>query len=363
MTTFALQKNPQPQTKNVRDAILGAPVFGTQFTDHMSHIRFTEEQGWHGHEVIPYGPLSLDPAAAVLHYAQEIFEGLKAYRHADGSVWTFRPDRNAERMNKSAARLALPTMTDGDFVESLRALVEQDSAWVPTPRDDSDEVSLYLRPFMISAERFLGLRPTQQADYYVIASPAAAYFSGGVKPVSIWLSQNLKRAGKGGTGFAKCGGNYAASTEAMIEAAGKGCQQVLFTDAVDGTHLEELGGMNIMLVTSDGKLLTPPVSETILDGVTRRSIIDLAPQLGLTPEERPITVDEWRAGVADGTIVEAFACGTAAAVTPIGSLVSEDWSFTQGDEPGETTMAVRRALLDIQYGRAEAPVGWMVQLA
>src|SRR5699024_1978725 len=246
--------------------------------------------------------------------------GLKAYRHADGSVWTFRPDRNADRMNASAARMALPTMDGQDFVESLRALVEQDAAWVPTPQDDADEVSLYLRPFMISAERFLGLRPTQQADYYVIASPAAAYFSGGVKPVSIWLSQNLKRAGKGGTGFAKCGGNYAASTEAMIEAAGKGCQQVLFTDAVDGTHLEELGGMNIMLVTSDGKLLTPPVSETILDGVTRRSIIDLAPQLGLTPEERPITVDEWRAGVADGTIVEAFACGTAAAVTPIGRV-------------------------------------------
>jgi branched-chain amino acid aminotransferase len=346
MTTFALQKNPQPQTPSVRDVILGAPVFGTQFTDHMSHIRYTTEQGWHGHEVVPYGPLSIDPAAAVLHYAQEIFEGMKVYRHADGSVWTFRPDRNAERMNKSAERMALPQMDEGDFLDSLRALVEQDKDWVPTPRDDQDEVSLYLRPFMISVERFLGLRPTQQADYYVIASPAAAYFAGGVKPVRIWLSENVKRAGKGGTGFAKYGGNYAASTAAMIEAGQKGCDQVLFTDAIDGTHL-----------------LTPPVSETILDGVTRRSILDLAPQLGLTPEERPITVDEWRTGAADGTIVEAFACGTAAAVTPIGSLAAEGWSFTQSEQPGEVTMNVRRTLLDIQYGRAEAPAGWMVQLA
>jgi branched-chain amino acid aminotransferase len=254
-------------------------------------------------------------------------------------------------------------MDEGDFLDSLRALVEQDKDWVPTPRDDQDEVSLYLRPFMISVERFLGLRPTQQADYYVIASPAAAYFAGGVKPVRIWLSENVKRAGKGGTGFAKYGGNYAASTAAMIEAGQKGCDQVLFTDAIDGTHLEELGGMNLMLVTSDGKLLTPPVSETILDGVTRRSILDLAPQLGLTPEERPITVDEWRTGAADGTIVEAFACGTAAAVTPIGSLAAEGWSFTQSEQPGEVTMNVRRTLLDIQYGRAEAPAGWMVQLA
>ncbi|WP_291794215.1 branched-chain amino acid aminotransferase [Brevibacterium sp.] len=363
MSEFALKKNPQPQSDAVREAILAAPAFGTQFTDHMAHIRFTTEQGWHGHELIPYGPLTLDPAAAVLHYAQEIFEGMKAYRHADGSVWTFRPEKNAARLNRSAGRLALPQMVEEDFIESLRVLVQADSSWVPTPKDEQDEVSLYLRPFTISAERFLGLRPTQQADYYVIASPAGAYFSGGVKPVSIWLSQNLKRAGRGGTGFAKCGGNYAASTEAMIEAGQKGCQQVMFTDAVDGTHLEELGGMNLMLVTSDGRLITPEVSETILDGVTRRSLLDLAPSLGLTPEERPVTVEEWRTGVADGTIVEAFACGTAAVITPIGALVSEDFTVDHGDEPGEITMKLRKPLLDIQYGRAEAPEGWMVRLA
>lgn len=363
MPAFEVLKNPQPLAAPLREKILETPAFGTQFTDHMAHISYTDEQGWHGREVRPYGQLVLDPAAAVLHYAQEVFEGLKAYRHADGTVWTFRPEKNAERLRKSAHRLALPALGKDDFVDSLRELVALDADWVPAPQSDTDEVSLYLRPFMFSAERFLGLRPTQQADYYVIASPAGAYFAGGVKPVKLWLSQNLKRAGKGGTGFAKCGGNYAASTEAMVEAAQKGCQQVLFTDAEHNTYLEELGGMNIMLVTSEGALLTPPVSNTILDGVTRRSILDMAPSLGLTPEERPITIDEWREGAANGTITEAFACGTAAAITPIGGVLAEDFEIAQGDEPGEVTMKLRRALLDIQYGRAEAPDGWMVQLA
>ncbi len=363
MSDFEILKNPQPLDENLRAEILSAPKFGTQFTDHMAHIAFTDEQGWHGREVRPYGALVLDPAAAVLHYAQEVFEGLKAYRHQDGSIWTFRPDRNAERLRKSAARLALPELDTDDFVESLRELVRLDADWVPTPKDDSDEVSLYLRPFIFSGERFLGLRPTQQADYYVIASPAAAYFPGGVKPVSIWLSQHLKRAGKGGTGFAKCGGNYAASTEAMVEAAQHGCQQVLFTDAEESKYLDELGGMNVMLLKSDGTLVTPPVSDTILDGVTRRSILDIAPQLGLKGEERPVTIDEWREGAASGEITEAFACGTAAAITPIGKVVAEDFTIDQSDEPGEVTMKLRRALLDIQYGRAEAPDGWMVQLA
>ena len=363
MSEFSVLKNPQPQPEAVRNTILEKPAFGTQFTDHMSHIRFTTEQGWVGHEVRPYGGIILDPAAAVLHYAQEVFEGLKAYRHADGTVWTFRPEMNAIRMQKSAARLALPELSTEDFVESLRQLVELDKEWVPTPADDSDEVSLYLRPFMFSAEYFLGLRPTQQADYYVIASPSGPYFSGGITPVSLWLSQNLKRTGKGGTGFAKCGGNYAASTEAMVEASKQGCQQVLFTDAIENRYLEELGGMNVVLVTRDGRLVTPPVSDTILDGVTRRSIMDLAPSLGLTGEERPVTIDEWREGVASGEIVEAFACGTAAVITPIGQVKAPDFTIEQGTEPGETTLKIRKTLLDIQYGRAEAPEGWMVRLA
>jgi branched-chain amino acid aminotransferase len=363
MSNFEVNKNPQPRPAEIRDLLLQKPAFGVEFTDHMAHIRYTDEQGWHGREVVPFGPIPLNPAAAVLHYAQEIFEGLKAYKHADGTIWTFRPDRNAARMNKSAVRMALPEMSEEDFVESLKALVAQDKDWVPTPKDESDEVSLYLRPFTFSAEYFLGLRPTEQADYYVIASPSGAYFSGGVKPVDIWLSNELKRTGSGGTGFAKTGGNYAASTRAMIEAKEQGCAQVMFTDAAESKYLEELGGMNLMLVTSDDKLVTPPVSDTILDGVTRRSLLDLAPRLGLTPEERLITVDEWRERAAAGEIVEAFACGTAAVITPIGALKSTDFTVEMGSEPGEKTMALRKALLDIQYGRAEAPEGWMVQLA
>lgn len=363
MSTFVQQKNSQPAPQGVREAILAKPGFGDYFTDHMSHIRYTKDQGWHAHSVKPYGPLVLDPAAAVFHYAQEIFEGMKAYRHADGSVWTFRPTKNAERMNKSAARLALPEISAEDFVGSLRALVELDEAWVATPMDVADEVSLYLRPFMIASETFLGVRASQEVDYYVIASPAGPYFAGGIKPVDIWLSQDLKRAGTGGTGFAKCGGNYAASLKAGNQAAEKGCQQVMFTDAKESKYLEELGGMNLMLVTKDNELLTPNVSETILDGVTRRSLLELAPSIGLTPVERDIEVAEWRERAAAGEIVEAFACGTAAVITPIGRLVSDDYTIEQSTEPGEVTMKLRSTLLDIQYGRAEGPEGWMVKLA
>lgn len=363
MSTFVIQKNSQPAPEGVRAAILAKPGFGDYFTDHLSHIRYTTDQGWHAHEVKPYGPIVLDPAAAVFHYAQEIFEGMKAYRRADGSVWTFRPNKNAERMNKSAARLALPSISNEDFVDSLRVLVELDSEWVAAPKDATDEVSLYLRPFMIASEKFLGVRASHEVDYYVIASPAGPYFSGGVAPVDIWLSADLKRAGTGGTGFAKCGGNYAASLQAGKQAIAKGCQQVMFTDANESKYLEELGGMNLMLVTSDNELLTPPVSETILDGVTRRSLLELAPSLGLTPVERPIEVAEWRERAAAGEIVEAFACGTAAVITPIGRLVADDFTIDQSSEPGEATMKLRTTLLDIQYGRAEGPEGWMVKLA
>lgn len=363
MSNFVQQKNAQPAPQGVREAILAKPGFGDYFTDHMSHIRYTSDQGWHAHTVKPYGPLVLDPAAAVFHYAQEIFEGMKAYRHADGSVWTFRPTKNAERMNKSAARLALPEIPVDDFIGSLHALVELDEPWVATPRDVADEVSLYLRPFMIASEKFLGVRASHEVDYYVIASPSGPYFAGGVKPVDIWLSSDLKRSGTGGTGFAKCGGNYAASLAAGTLAAEKGCQQVMFTDAKESKYLEELGGMNLMLVTKDNELLTPKVSETILDGVTRRSLLDLAPSLGLTPVERDIEVAEWRERAAAGEIVEAFACGTAAVITPIGRLRSDEFTIEQSTEPGEVAMKLRSTLLDIQYGRAEGPEGWMVKLA
>nr|WP_283101557.1 branched-chain amino acid aminotransferase [Halomonas populi] len=356
--------NAQPMAADIRADILKNPGFGRYFTDHMAHVRWTKDAGWHGHEVRPYGPLTLDPAAAVLHYGQEIFEGIKAYRHADGSIWTFRPEKNAERFRRSARRLALPELSDEDFVGSLRALLTPDQDWVPTPASEADESSLYLRPFMIASEKFLGVRPSHEVDYYVIASPAAAYFKGGVEPVSIWLSSNYNRAAPGGTGFAKCGGNYAASLAAQKEAEAHGCGQVAFLDATENKWVEELGGMNLFFVYADGRVVTPRLTGTILEGVTRDSILQLAKDGGLTPEERPISIDEWREGAASGEITEIFACGTAAVITPVGELVSDDERIRlKGGNTNEVAKRLRTKLLDLQYGRGEDTHGWLTRLA
>jgi branched-chain amino acid aminotransferase len=348
---------------HLRGEILANPGFGQYFTDHMAHVRWTQTAGWHGAEIRPYGPLTIDPACPVLHYAQEIFEGLKAYRHADGSIWGFRPERNAARFRKSARRLALPELDDQTFIESIRALIIQDAAWVPTPQDSSEEVSLYIRPFMIANGRFLGVKPAAEVDYYVIASPAASYFKGAGKPVSIWLSAHYNRAAPGGTGEAKCGGNYAASLTAQQEALDNDCDQVVFLDAAENRWVEELGGMNLFFVYADGRLVTPATTGTILEGVTRDSILTLARDLGLTPEARPISIDEWRDGVRSGEISEVFACGTAAVITTVGALVTE--TDTIGDVErgtGRIAQQLRQALLDIQYGRAKDPYGWLQRL-
>ncbi len=354
---FTLTRNAQPIADDERARVLAEPGFGKHFTDHMVSIDWTEDGGWHDARIEPYGPLQMDPASAVLHYGQEIFEGMKAYRRADGSVWTFRPDQNAKRMQRSAARLALPQIPEELFLEAIRRLVEVDEAWVPTGGEDS----LYLRPFMIANEVFLGVRAAQTVRFMVIASPAGPYFAGGVKPVSIWLSREYNRAGKGGTGAAKCGGNYAASLLPTQIAVANGCAQVLFLNEA-GSDLEELGGMNIVLVKADGTLVTPE-SESILDGVTRNSLLQLAEDAGHTVERRPVSLAEWRDGVADGSITEVFACGTAAVVTPIAALRSPDETIGDPDAPaGPVSLALRAALTDIQYGRAADPHGWMVQL-
>ena len=336
--------------------ILTSPGFGLHFTDHMFMTEWTPERGWHDARVTPYAPLSLDPATAVLHYAQEIFEGMKAYRHDDGSVWTFRPEENAARMVRSARRLALPELPVADFIASVDALVRTDERWVP---DAAGEKSLYLRPFMFASERFLGVRPSQHVTYLVIASPAGAYFSKGLQPVSIWLSETYTRAGRGGMGAAKTGGNYASSLVAQQEAIQEGCDQVAFLDAAEGRYVEELGGMNLYFVQDDGTIVTPTTSGTILEGITRSSIIELCGKLGHHVEERPITIDEWRDGVSSGRITEVFACGTAAVVTPVGTLKWRGGSVGEGDDTGPVTQQVRTALVDIQYGRAEDTFGWM----
>jgi branched-chain amino acid aminotransferase len=336
--------------------ILANPGFGTHFTDHMLTIEWTPAEGWHEARITPYGPITLDPAAAVLHYAQEIFEGMKAYRHADDSVWLFRPEANAERMVRSTERLALPALPVADFVQAVDALVEVDQRWVPA-NADGGEKSLYLRPFMFASEKFLGVRPAEHVTFMVIASPAGAYFKGGAKPVNLWLSEDYTRAGRGGMGAAKTGGNYASSLVAQREAYSHGCDQVVFLDAEEGKYVEELGGMNMYYVFDDGSIVTPETG-TILEGITRASVIELAGKMGYQVTERKFGIDEWREGVADGRITEIFACGTAAVVTPVGSLRSKD-----GEAPApastDLTMKIRQALVDIQFGRAEDTFGWM----
>jgi branched-chain amino acid aminotransferase len=353
---FDLRANPSPRTDKERQSILAKPGFGVHFTDHMAVANWTATDGWHDSAIVPYGPFSLDPATAVLHYAQEIFEGLKAYRHDDGSVWLFRPEKNAERMARSAKRLALPVLAHEDFLGSIEALIAADVAWVPS----AAEQSLYLRPFMFASEAFLGVRPAKRVTYCCIASPAGPYFASGVHPVKIWISTTYTRAAPGGTGAAKCGGNYAASLVAQQEAAEHGCDQVMFADAAEHRWLEELGGMNVYVVTSDHELITPELTGSILEGVTRDSILTLAGEFGLTPVERRVGIDELLASVASGQVAELFACGTAAVITPIGVLKDDSGTYTVGSgETGETTAALRTKLLDVQYGRAEDTHGWL----
>jgi branched-chain amino acid aminotransferase len=361
--TFSQQRNENPKSSVERDAILANPGFGDYFTDHTAVVDFkvdaNGEGGWSNARIEPYGPIAMDPAAAVLHYGQEIFEGMKAYRHADGSVWTFRAEANAARLNTSARRLALPELPPEVFLESLRQLVAADQDWVPS----GDGEALYLRPFMIATEAFLGVRPAREVSYRVIASPAGNYFGGELKPVSIWLTTTFARAGEGGTGEAKCGGNYAASLAAQMEAEAHGCKQVLFLDPFNDNAIEELGGMNIFFVFKDGRLVTPALNGHILHGITRSSVMQLAADRGLKVEERKITIDEWRDGVASGEITEAFACGTAAVITPIGELKTADGVIASpGSGIGEVTAAIREQLLGIQTGATPDLHGWLTRL-
>ena len=354
--TFSVRPGTTLVDDAARSEILANPAFGKVFTDHMVSATWTADGGWHDASLHPYAPVSIDPAAVVLHYGQTVFEGMKAYRQPDGGVSLFRPERNAARMTKSCRRLALPEFPEDAFVEACELLVRQDQAWVP----DGEGASLYLRPFVWATEVGLGVRPSASALFQLIASPSGNYFSGPLRPVTLWLSQEYVRAAPGGTGAAKCGGNYAASLVAQQEAIENGCDQVVFLDAIEHRWLEELGGMNIFLVLDDGTLVTPELSGTILEGITRDSIITIARDLGYTVEARKVDVDEWRKGAADGSVVEVFACGTAAVITPIGALRWPGGEAVAGTgEPGDITMKLRGALMDVQYGRAEDTHGWM----
>ena len=351
---FAMHDNPAPATDGRVAEVLAAPGFGRVFTDHMATARWTPERGWHDAKIEPYGPLTLDPATHVFHYSQTIFEGFKAYHQPDGSIATFRPAANGERFNRSAARMALPALPVEDFVQASDLLVRKDARWVPT----QDGTSLYLRPFMMATEVGLGVRPATDVTFLVIASPSGAYFAGGAKPVSIWVSEDYTRAAPGGTGAAKTGGNYAASLVAQQEAIANGCDQVLFLDAVERRWLEELGGMNVWVVFDDGSMATPELSGSILEGVTRDTIITLLGDLGREVEERRIDIDEVRKGIETGRVVEVFACGTAAIVASIGRLA---WRDGEVGLPTSTTVAdeVRSTLVAVQQGQSPDRHGWL----
>jgi branched-chain amino acid aminotransferase len=351
---FEIQPTAKPTPDKDRAARLVDPGFGRVFTDHMAIVRYDQANGWHGMRIEARANFSLDPATAVLHYAQEIFEGLKAYKRDDGGVNLFRPDANARRFRDSAVRMAMVPLPESLFIEAVEQIIHIDRAWMP-----GGEGSLYLRPFMIASEVFLGVKPAAEYLFAVIASPVGSYFKGGPAPVSIWVSQNYTRAAIGGTGAAKCGGNYAASLRAQAEAIDHGCDQVVFLDAVERRYVEELGGMNVFFVFDDGSLLTPPLG-TILPGITRDSIIALAKDAGTRVREELYTIDQWRADAASGKLKEAFACGTAAVISPIGKVRSASGDFVINDGvAGPVAMSLRKKLVDIQYGRAPDPHEWV----
>ncbi len=342
-----------------RQQMLADPGFGRFFTDSMFVARYQTGRGWYDARLTAYAPLQVDPATAALHYAQSIFEGLKAYAQPDGTVATFRPEANAARFARGARRLAMPPVPEEAFLAAVDTLVAADRDWLPTGPDQS----LYLRPYQLATEPFLGVRPAHEYLFIVIASPAGAYFPRGVHPVSVYLSEDYIRAAPGGTGDVKCAGNYAASLLAQEQAHAAGCDQVVWLDAVERRHVEEMGGMNLFFVLGEGddaELVTPELTGTLLPGITRASLITLARELGHQVTERQFSVEEWRAGVADGTVTETFACGTAAVITPVGHVKARTGDFTVGGGvPGPLTMRLRAHLLDIQHGRVPDTHGWL----
>ena len=351
--------NEKARTPEQRAVILADPGFGQNFTDHMVVVRWSEDTGWHDARLQAYQPFSLDPAAAVLHYAQEIFEGLKAYKRPDGSIVSFRPDANAERFNNSARRLAMPELPPEAFVAACDALVRIDRDWVP----ESGAMSLYLRPFMFANEPFLGVRPSKEYIFCVIASPAAGYFGGGVTGVSVYASEDYVRAVPGGTGEAKCGGNYAASLLAQAQATDAGCDQVVWLDGVERKYVEEMGGMNLFFVYGSDpdnvEIVTPDLSGSLLPGITRRSLLQAASDLGIKATERKLSLAQWREDVASGAMTETFACGTAAVITPVYTCKARTGDFVISTEPGTVTMRLREHLLGVQHGTNEDTHDWI----
>ena len=357
-----IQPSTHPASAEERAQRMTNPGFGRIFTDHMVVVPYKEGEGWGQGVLKAYGPIEMDPAASVLHYGQAIFEGFKAYKQKDGSIATFRPEANSRRFNTSAARLAMPDLPEAIFLEAAKALITQDQAWVPGAVGES----LYMRPLMIGTEAALGVRPSNEYLFILMASPSGAYFPAGVKPVTVWISDDYVRAAPGGTGFAKCAGNYAASLVAQHQAKGEGCDQVVWLDAVQRNYIEEMGGMNMFFVYQENGetiIATPELTGTLLPGITRDSLLQLARELGYRAEERKITVAEWRAAIKSGRMTEVCACGTAAVITPVGHVKSKrgEWSINKG-ETGPVAARLREALLNLQHGLAPDTHGWMKKI-
>ena len=362
MPKIEIQLSTHPASPERRAELMTNPGFGRVFTDHMVVVPYTEGKGWGPGVLKAYGPIELDPAASVLHYGQAIFEGFKAFKQQDGSIACFRPDANARRFNTSARRLAMPDLPEELFLAAAKALITQEQAWVPGAVGES----LYMRPLMIATEAALGVKPSSEYLFLLLASPSGAYFPAGVKPVTVWISEDYVRAAPGGTGFAKCAGNYAASLVAQHQAKGEGCDQVVWLDAIHREYIEEMGGMNLFFVYQENGetvVVTPELTGSLLPGITRDSLLQLAREQGFRAEERRISVSEWRSAIAEGRMTEAFACGTAAVITPVGEVKSVRGGWTiHGGQTGPVAAKLRQVLLDIQHGSTPDTHGWMQKI-
>lgn len=345
-------KNPAPKVKPADESKLG---FGSIFTDHMFIMDWDKVTGWHDARIVPFENLSIHPASTVLHYGAEIFEGLKAYRHADGSVHLFRPEENIKRMNRSAERMGLPVLDEADALQALYAFIDMERDWVP----HGEGTSLYIRPFMIGDDEHLGVHAVHKARFIIIVSPSGSYYAEGINPVNIMIEDEDVRAVRGGTGEAKCGGNYGASVRAGERAAQKGFAQVLWLDGVERRYIEEVGAMNIMFKI-DGKVVTPALTGSILPGITRKSILELLAYQGIEAEERRISVEELVEAAENGKLEEAWGCGTAAVVSPVGLLAYKDREYViSGGKIGPVTQKLYDDITGIQWGKLDDPFNWV----
>ena len=355
MLNIKIERTTTPKEKPAKGTKLG---FGKIFTDHMFVMDYTEGKGWHDARIVPFQDLVMSPAAMVFHYGQEMFEGLKAYKGVDGKVRLFRPDMNAKRTNDTNDRLCIPNIPVEDFVEAVKAVVKVDEDWIPT----EDGTSLYIRPFIIATDEFLGVAPSKTYKFIIILAPSGAYYESGLAPVGIWIEDEYVRAVKGGMGFAKTGGNYAASLIAQVKAHDDGYSQVLWLDGVERKYIEEVGAMNIFFKI-DGKIVTPMLNGSILPGVTRNSVIALCKKMGYEVEERRISAQELIEAQKSGKLEECFGTGTAAVISPVGKLrYVDDVMIINNNEIGEVSQKLYDTLTGIQWGKREDDMGWTVEV-